>query len=243
MQRLLTMLAGLLLAGCTVPGGLATDDDDCPEAAEHGAIHIDWVDFVKVGDRAYHRVHVPEDGQQLEPEQLGERITETRCQLPSDLDEEYEPQDGDAAFLAPGTPLFAVEGFGPGFRMAAMEDEELKLYEVDRVPDAERGADIYGDIDGKVAAINVNSHEDGVTTLGCITDPERVDTLVGMVLEAPVDREAEAPRGVGPHVEFVLEDLPPGTMVLNTDHHLLGINDLRVPDEFVSEIRQAMEGD
>jgi hypothetical protein len=236
------MVAGLLLvAACGTADELASGADDCPEVAERGSVHIDWVDFVKIGDRSYHLAHVPSDRQQLDPEQVGERIAETRCQLPNDFDQDYQPQDGDASFLEPGTPLFAVEGFDPGFRLATEDADGVTLYEVDRVPGAERGADILADIAGKVTAININSEQDGVTTMGRISDPEQVASLVELVLEAPVDHDATFTRGVGPHVEFVLEATPPVTLVLYADHNILGSHDLRVPDEFVIEIRRAAQ--
>lgn len=137
------------------------------------------------------RVFVQPDEEQLEHADLGDPVAETTCKLADVVnDPDYRSQDGDAAFLEPGTTLLAMDGFQPGFRLAAQVDGELQVYEVNTPPGVEQGADILSDLVGKVRAINVNSEKDGETVLGRITDEARVQELVGMVLDAPLDENA-----------------------------------------------------
>lgn len=220
----------------------AVGEAGCPEKSDL-ATEIDWVPFVMFDDRTYLEVSVDEDEPRLRAAQLGEPVAQTRCKLAEVVDEPgYVAQNGDAAFLAPGTELVAVEGFDPGFRVAAEVGGELKLFEVDTAPDAERGADILGDIAGRVTTINVNSEMDGVTVLGRIRHQERIDELVNMVLDAPVDPDA---HGTGTalryFVEFELDDAPPVTMVLFVDDRILG-RGFQVPAEFVDAIHGVASG-
>jgi hypothetical protein len=79
---------------------------------------IDYVDFVQFDGRQYlatfaHPEHVA-------TRQLGSRIGTVQCRLDgSGAPPTYKPQSGDAAFLAPGTPLFAVQGWPVRCRIAA----------------------------------------------------------------------------------------------------------------------------
>lgn len=238
----------LSAAGCTAVdavtdffggGGRTVIEAGCPRTIGAMAV-IDYVPFVKLNDRSYLQVFVQPDEPQLEPTQLGEHVADTQCKL-SDVvnDPNYRARNGDTAFLEPGTKLFAVKGFDPGFRLAAKLDGEIQLYEAQTVPGAERGADILGDIAEKVTAITVNSEEDGETVLGRISDPVRVDELVAMVLDAPIEEDA-SPAGsdLRYFLEFELQDTPPVNIVLFVSDGVLG-RGIQVPDEFVAAIRRA----
>lgn len=232
-------LSALALAGVACGGGGTTvTAGGCPRTIG-GTSVVDYVPFVKVGDRTYLRVFVQPDEEQLEDADLGDPVAETTCKLADVVnDPDYRAQNGDAAFLEPGTTLSAVDGFDPGFRLAAHVDGELQLYEVDTLPGAERGADILSDVVGKVRAINVNSEEDGETVLGRITDEAWVQELVGMVLDAPVIESARPDGTDGRYfLEFELDDTPPVKMVLFKGDGILH-RGIQVPDEFVA----AMDG-
>jgi hypothetical protein len=125
------------------------------------------------------------------------------------LDPGYRPKDGDAAFLNPGTPLYGVKGYKASFRLAAWEDGRLTLFEADTNPAARVGGDLL-DISGRVQYIGINSEQDGVTELGAIRDKAEVDSLVGMVLEAPVNQQLGDHSGARYFVAFHLSD---GTIV------------------------------
>ena len=96
-------------------------------------------------------------------------------------------KDGDAAFLEVGTPVYIVKGYKPEFMLAARRNVELVLYLSDTNPNAETGSDLM-DLEGKVMYIGVNSSFDGTTELAAIKDQSQVDSLVRMVLDAPVDQ-------------------------------------------------------
>lgn len=231
-------------AGCGRTSGMPTSqqaagDDDCP-ATSSGTAHVDWVPFVRHEGRMYVEETVPVDGPGLEADRLGERLGEVRCRIGDVVhDPAYQPQDGDAAYLDPGTPLHAVEGFDPAFRLAADDGRTPTLFEADDPPDAATGRDLLGDLEGRVVAINVRSSVDGTTLVGTIDDPEVVDELFGTVLDAPYD--PDAPGGAGGErylVEFTLEDLPPVDRMLSTDGQVLG-RGIQVDEAFVDAVRAA----
>ncbi len=221
-------------------GGRTVMDDGCPRTTGESTI-VDYVPFVQLNDRMYIEVFAEADEQQLEAAELGARVAETQCKL-SDVvnDPYYRARNGDAAFLEPGTKLFMVKGFDPGFRLAARVDGELQLYEADTVPGANRGGDLLGDIAGKVTAITVNSGDDGETVLGRIAGRQRVDELVGMVLDAEIDEDARPQdNGLRYFLEFELPDTPPVKMVLFVGNKILG-RGIRVPEEFVATMQRAL---
>lgn len=80
---------------------------DCPRPGRSDArTMIDYVDFVQVNGRQYTRfgpVRVTPGVR------VGERLGVVRCRLQgSGASPEYSPADGDAAFLSPGTEVFAL---------------------------------------------------------------------------------------------------------------------------------------
>ena len=108
----------------------------------------------------------------------------------------YRYQDGDATFLNPGTPVYAVKGYSPKFRLGTLEEGRAILYEADTNPSAKTGQDLL-DIQGKVRAINILSEDDGETVLGAIGEEQAVERLVFVILESPVDQgnlDHEGPR-------------------------------------------------
>jgi hypothetical protein len=118
----------------------------------------------------------------------------------------YTPQDGDAAFVLTGEPVYAVSGYKPSFRLAARHDGRLVLYEADSNPAARTGADLL-DIEGKVTAITLLSQKDGRTVIGRISDPARVTELVRLVVTGPVVRSHPASSpGMSAFVAFELSD-------------------------------------
>jgi hypothetical protein len=58
-----------------------------------------------------------------------------------------EPQDGDAAYLEAGSPLYRVDGYRPTFRLGARQDGRLVLFEADTNPRARVGRDLL-DLEG-----------------------------------------------------------------------------------------------
>ena len=105
-------------------------------------------------------------------------------------------QDGDATYLNPGTPIYAIRGYSPEFRLGTLEESKVFLYEADTNPSAKTGQDLL-DIRGKVRAIDILSRKDRETVLSTINEGHAVERLVGMILESPVDqgsRDHDGPR-------------------------------------------------
>jgi hypothetical protein len=107
-----------------------------------------------------------------------------------------EPQDGDAADLEAGSPLYRVRGYRPTFRLAARQDGRLVIFEADTNPGARVGRDLL-DLEGKVHRIIFNSLADGTTEHGAITDPQRVTGMLRMLLGGPADQRSQ-PTGEQP---------------------------------------------
>ena len=96
-------------------------------------------------------------------------------------------QDDDATYLNPGTPVYAVRGYSPKFRLGTLEQGRVVLYEADTNPSATTGEDLL-DIRGKVRAIDILRDDDALTTLATIDEERTIDQLVEMLLAAPVDQ-------------------------------------------------------
>jgi hypothetical protein len=119
----------LVLGGCSVASGLG--DARCPPSRRlvaQGA--ADYVDFVQVGGTTYQSGTSPAAGRGLREGDLGAQVAVVRCRLDGYLPEGPGHLDGDAAYLDPGTPLYAVRGYRPSVRLAARRsDGALVLYE------------------------------------------------------------------------------------------------------------------
>ena len=100
----------------------------------------------------------------------------------------YRYQDGDATYLNPGTPVYAVKGYVPELRLATLEEGRVTLFEADTNPLATTGEDLL-DIRGKVTAIDILSEEDAKKVLGTIDGERPVERFAELVLESPVDQE------------------------------------------------------
>ena len=126
-------------------------------------------------------------------------------------------QDGNATYLSPGTPVYAVKGYAPEFRLAALEDGRARLFEADTNPAAKTGKDLL-DIRDKVTSIDVLSTKNSIKVIGAKEEDEEdavlgtiekeraVERFVELVLESPVDqgrRDREGPRYF---LEFRLAD-------------------------------------
>jgi hypothetical protein len=126
---------------------------------------VDYLNFVKLDGITY-TADRPVVGRTLGDGDLGPVHATVRCSLRDKLDPtRQEPQDGDAAYLDAGSPLYAVRGYRPTFRLAARQDGRLVVFEADTNPRARVGRDLL-DLQGKVRRISINSRADGTTELG-----------------------------------------------------------------------------
>lgn len=183
------MVAMLVGGGCAcatapeVSGG-----PGCRKLVSQGA--ADYVNFVKLDGITY-TADRPEVGRALGDGDLGPVHATVRCSLRDKMDPTGGgPQDGDAAYLEAGSPLYEVRGYRPAFRLEARQDGRLVVFEADTNPRARLGRDLL-DLDGKVRRISVNSRADGTTELGAITNPEQVDEMIRMLLAGRVDQRIE----------------------------------------------------
>jgi hypothetical protein len=192
---LVAAMVAVLAGGCDlVTATSVSGGPGCRKLVRQAA--IDYRNFVKVDGITY-TADRPAVGRPLGEGDLGPVHARVRCSLRDKLDPtRAEPQDGDAAYLDAGSPLYRVRGYRPTFRLAARQDGRLVAFEADTNPRARTGRDLL-DLQDKVRRIGVNSRADGTTELGAITDPEQVAAMVRMLLAGPVDRRA-APAGEQP---------------------------------------------
>ncbi len=204
----------------------------------HTAVSIMWMDFLQIGEIHYLGVHPPfaEDaGRVIQESDLGPEFARVRFKVDGNIQRsDYRPKDGDAAFLEPGTRLYRVKGYVPTFRLAAVRDAGIVIYEAAANPRAKKGAYLL-DIDGRVRSIAVKRMYMGTTGGMTIEDPRQIDAVVAMILEAPVDQSG-APESTQPYT--VVFDLQDGTTV--TRQYFRETNELghgiKLPPEFAAII-------
>ena len=124
----------------------------------------------------------------------------------------YRYLDGDATYLNPGTPVYAVKGYVPEFRLATLEEGRVTLFEADTNPLATTGEDLL-DIRGKVTAVRILSTDYARTVLGTIDEESQVERFVELVLQSPVDQEHRDHEGLLYFLDFRLAD---GTSVVRS---------------------------
>jgi hypothetical protein len=148
---------------------------------------VDYIDFVRVGDVTYVASYTS-GGRELSDGDLGpEQLRVKRTLARDSFGMAHQPVDGDAAFIASGDPVYSVKGYAAIFRLAARHDGRLLLYEADTNPQATRGADLL-DIGEKVTSIALVSQMDGKTVLARLADRPRIEAMVRLVLDGPVDQ-------------------------------------------------------
>lgn len=200
--------------------------------------HVEWVDFIQV-ERITYLVATNHVGRAPTESDLGLVYARVKRNVVESVHTtNYQPKDGDAAFLAPGTAIYMVRGYAPTFRLAARLEGHLVFYEADTNPDARTGADLL-DIGGKVTSIGVNSAQDGVTELTAITDSRQVDNLVSLVLAARVNQGQVEVKGPDYIIAFHLQD---GTAVVRAYWRQTGelARGIQLPPEFGVAVQQAV---
>lgn len=195
----LPLLSMFLVVGCTPITNVL-----------HPRVVIDWVPFVQFNGVKY-EIEQPFAAQRMSEDDLGPEFARVQFNVVDTVhNPQYRTKDGDAAFLAPDTPVFTVTGYQPTFRLAAYLDGHLMLYQAHTSVTATRGADLI-DILGKVQSISINSPTDGTTELGAITNPDQIAALVDMVHNAPFDQNYHGTYGDQSVQYFVAFHLHDGT--------------------------------
>jgi hypothetical protein len=186
MRRLIVLVvAALLLGGCSLTRELRAAH--CPSSRRllpaQSADYVDYVDFVQVGGTMYYAGYRAPAGRALRDRDLGAQVATVQCRLAEhQLEEPARYLDGDAAYLDPGTPVHAVNGYRPSFRLAARRDGRLLLYEAFENPGARTWGDLL-DLDGRVDRIGIGSRNP--RRPATVTDRAQVDRLVQQLLQSP----------------------------------------------------------
>src|SRR5437667_1709542 len=169
-MRILLALAFTLAV--VVPAGASTIID---------YITFDGIDYLRWQD---------EPGRTLGPDDLGLEFATIECSFGEDLRGCPFGVDASAAFLPAGTRVYAVRGHATSFRLAAVWQDRIFLYQAWRNPRARVGGKLY-DIAGKVRAIDVQRGEPTPAAPGTplqIASARDVETLVDMIVHSPVRR-------------------------------------------------------
>jgi len=131
-----------------------------------------------------------EPGRTLTRDDLGLEFATIECSFGEDLRGCPYGLDAAAAFLPSGTRIYAVRGHSTSFRLAAVWQDRIFLYQAWRNPRAKIGSDLY-DIAGKVRAIDVLR---GEPTPGAVRPPSAIESagdvaaLVDMVVRGTVGK-------------------------------------------------------
>jgi hypothetical protein len=136
-----------------------------------------------------------EPGRALTPGDLGPEFAVVECSFGEDARGCPYGLDAAAAFMPAGTPIYAVRGHATSFRLAAVWNGRIFLYQAWRNARAKVGGNLY-DIVGKIRAVDVQrgeltpAVERRPTT---ITAPRDVETLVDMIVRGTVRRPQPHP--------------------------------------------------
>jgi hypothetical protein len=191
-RSIVLVVATMLLAGCTLARGLTSTT--CPSSRRLLAqAAADYIDFVQVDGITYQARWAPPSGRELHDSDLGAQVSVVRCKLADHIIEEPGGQlDGVAAYLDPGTAVYAVRGYRPSFRLAARREGKPVLFEAAENPRAGTWGELL-DLGGKVRRITV--HDDSLHQLAVLGDRRQVNQLVGLLLRSPWVRPGRAPTG------------------------------------------------
>ena len=175
--------------------GLRRDRSEGATTGETIIVHISWVPSLRFGGITYEENWHTLTLQDLTLQDLlGPELHRVAFMVDDHAGSNYILQDGDATLLPPGTPVHEVKGYKPEFRLAALVDGRVKIFEADTNPLAETGEDLI-DICGKVTSIDILSEEDANTVLATIDEERAVGNFVDAVLGSPVHQERLGGRG------------------------------------------------
>ena len=139
---------------------------------------LDFVTF----DGIHYLRWAEEPGRALTREDLGMEFATIECSIGEDRRHCSFGLDAAAAFMPAGTRMYAVRGYRTDFRLAAVWNDRIFLYQAWRSARAKVGADLY-DLAGKVRAIDVQRDEGKRVRIASAPD---VDALVGIITRGEV---------------------------------------------------------
>ena len=144
-------------------------------------ITFDGIDYIRYPD---------EPGRALTRDDLVLEFAAIECSFGEDLRGCPFGVDASAAFLPAGTRIYTVRGHPASFRLAAVSQDRIFLYQAWRNPRAKRGGDLWA-IAGKVRAIDVQRGAPTAPvarTPTAIASPSDVEALTTMIVQAPMRR-------------------------------------------------------
>ena len=144
-------------------------------------VTFDGVDYLRWAD---------EPGRALERGDLGSEFATVECSYGEDRRACAFGVDAAAAFMPAGTRMYAVRGYRTDFRLAAVVQDRIFLYQAWRNARAKVGGDLY-DIAGRVRSIDVRRGTPTPATPGTpvpIAAARDADTLVDMILRGHMRR-------------------------------------------------------
>jgi hypothetical protein len=115
---------------------------------------LDFITF----DGVHYLRWAEEPGRALTRGDLGIEFATVECSYGEDRVGCAFGRDAAAAFMPAGTRVYAVRGYRTEFRLAAVVNDRVFLYQVWRNPRAKVGGDLF-DVAGKVRAIDVQRGE------------------------------------------------------------------------------------
>jgi hypothetical protein len=162
-----------------------------------------------------------------------------RCRLADhNIDGPREHLDGDAAFLAKASPLYAVRGYRPAFRLAGRRDGELVLFEAADNPKARTWADLL-DIRGKVRRIRISGPDHIARSAGVVSEPRQVARLVDLLLQTPTGEAQRCGGAPGYFLAFQLDDATATVRSYSLHARRLECRD-PLPEAFDAAVRAAL---
>jgi hypothetical protein len=170
-------LAGLVVALAVTLAGVGRAGAQTP----FDYITFDGIDYVRWQE---------DPGRALTRADLALEFAAIECSFGEDLRGCPYGMDASAAYLPAGTRIYAVRGHATSFRLAAVSQERVYLYQAWRNARAKTGGDLWA-IAGKVRAIDVQRGEPAPGAprgAPSITSPADVETLVQLVVRAPMRR-------------------------------------------------------
>lgn len=172
----------------------------------HPKANIDWISFVQVRGRQYVAVRSL-GARATSPAVLGRAVATVRKTLAGHVfDPHYRPRDGDAAFLPVGTQLREVRGFAPWFRLGALVDGDVTIYQLDRRDGT--GAEVFDFDASAIRSLEIRRASDD-SLERTVTDPALVHRLVAAIERARVRATDVIDEDATCVVAFTYADTPP----------------------------------
>jgi hypothetical protein len=124
-----------------------------------------------------------EPGRALSRDDLGAEFAKVECSFFDDRRTCPFGMDAAAAYLPTGTRMYTVRGYRTEFRLAAVVNERVFLYQVWRSPRAKVGRELY-DVAGRVRAVHVQRGDPNAAGSGpsIAVDAADVTALVDLLL-------------------------------------------------------------